>query len=172
MLTMIRASLELMDEVRECINSNYDLYKDIVEEKDLSEHMVSQEWAERNFKIREFYLARKDGKYVGATSYQNLNDKLAYVGYFYIKRQHQGKGLGSAMMNFVQMRTLKDDLDQLYLFAQPDAHWAGAFYHKLGFKIASSDKEQILDIENGVFEPFYEENCLLMHKTLENGKEA
>ena len=168
MFTMVRASLELMDEVRECINSNYDLYKNIVDERDLGEHQVTQKWAERNIKIREFYLARHNGKYVGTASYQNLQDKFAYVGYFYIKRKHQGKGLGTAMMNFIEMRTIKDDLDQVYLFAQPKAHWAGSFYNKLGFKIDASDKDEILAIENGIFEPFYEQDCLLMKKKLED----
>ena len=82
MISIIRASLSLMCEIRDIINSNYQMYKEILLiPEDHNEHFVDEQWIEQNFPIREFYLARENGKYVGMASYQNLGD-FAYIGYF------------------------------------------------------------------------------------------
>ncbi|MFX0101526.1 MAG: GNAT family N-acetyltransferase [Candidatus Hodarchaeota archaeon] len=164
---VVRASKSLMHEVRECINSNYDKYKDIVSEKDRSEHQVDEEWAERNFEIREFYLGRDSDKkkYVGMGSFQDLG-KFAYVGYFYVKPEFQRQNYGRSIMNFLEMRAMSKNINDLMLFANNKADWAIKFYEKLGFEIISKDKEEILSIEKGVFKPFYEEDAYLMKKVL------
>lgn len=165
MLAVIRASYELMDEVRAIINSNYDLYKDIVDPVDLSEHNVDKSWADRNFKIREFYLARIDGQYIGAGSYQNLRN-CAYIGYFYIKRPFQRRNFGRGLMQFLEMRTMTDKLTKLRLFCNPKSTWAVEFYKRLGFSVLSSNKQEILALDKGIFTPFYEQDALLMEKIL------
>lgn len=172
MLLIVRAAREHMNEVRACINSNFHLYKDIVDNPhDLNEHHVDAAWAERNFKIREFYLARLDGTYVGAGSYQNLGD-FAYVGYFYVKAGHQRQGIGRALMHFLETRTLMDELRDLRLFCHPDSSWARAFYERLGFGLLSGDKQEILAMDDGVMRPYYEQRALLFQKALEPPPEA
>jgi GNAT superfamily N-acetyltransferase len=165
MLTVIRASYALMDEVRAIINSNYDLYKDIVDPVDLSEHNVDKSWADRNFKIREYYLARYDGQFVGTGSYQNLKT-CAYIGYFYIKRSFQRKNFGRGLMQFLELRTMTDKITKLRLFCNPKSTWAVTFYKKVGFYVLSDDKQEILTLDHGVFKPFYEQDSLLMEKIL------
>lgn len=169
MFSVIRASMALMDEMRECINSNAPLYDQIVAPQDMSEHIVDQTWAERNFKIREFYLARDGGQYVGGASYQKLGD-FAYIGYFYIKNQLLRQGYGRKLMQFMELRTMKDEVTDLRLFANPKADWAVNFYTKYGFHILSSDKQEILAMNNKVMEPFYEENSYFMQKILPKPK--
>lgn len=167
MFTIVRASRELMDEVRAIINSNYDLYKDIVDPLDLPEHRVDNAWAERNFAIREFYLARDDdpNQYVGTASYQNLG-KFAYIGYFYIRRELHRRKYGQALMKFIEMRTVLNHLTDLRLFCNPKSVWARDFYVKMGFKVLASDKVEILAIDNGVMQTFYEQGALFMQKQL------
>jgi ribosomal protein S18 acetylase RimI-like enzyme len=165
MFNIIRAPLELMDEVRTCINSNYDLYEKIVDPVDLAEHQVDKIWAERNYKIREFYLAREDHKYVGTASYQKLGS-FAYIGYFYIKNGFQRQGFGRVLMNFMEMRTLMDNVTDLRLFANAKSQWALNFYERLGFNIAWRKKEDILALDNGIMKPFYEENSNFLQKIL------
>ena len=166
MFSVIRANLELMDEVRTIINSNFDLYEPIVEEKDLSQHDVTRKWAERNFKIREFYLGREAGKFVAMSSYQSLGDDLAYVGYFYVKKKHQRNGYGRAMMEFLKLRAKQDGVTKLTLFVQPKANWALRFYEKTGFSMLSKEKDEIISLHDGVYRPFYEENSYLLEKTI------
>jgi len=167
MFTIIRASRELMGEVRTIINSNHDLYKDIVDPVDLPEHWVDDAWAERNFAIREFYLARDDAPkhYVGTASYQNLG-KFAYIGYFYIKREFHWQKYGQTLMKFIEMRTVLDHVTDLRLFCNPKSMWARDFYIKIGFKVLSSEKNEILAMDNGVMKPFYEQGALFMQKQL------
>jgi len=167
MFTVIRASQSLMGEVRACINSNFDLYKDIVDPVDLPEHFVDEAWAERNWDIREFYLARdSDAKqFVGMGSYQNLGE-FAYVGYFYFKPEFQRRGYGRALMNFLEMRAKYDSLADLRLFCHPQSTWAVEFYTRLGFQVLTADKTEILAMHEGVMAPFYEQDALFLQKLL------
>jgi ribosomal protein S18 acetylase RimI-like enzyme len=165
MFAVIRASFELMNEVMDCINSNSELYHEIVDPKDWSEHSVDETWAKRNFVIREFYLARDEGQFVGEASYQNLGN-FAYIGYFYIKNQFLHQGYGSRLMQFMEMRARRDEIADMRLFCNPKAEWAVNFYTKLGFTVLSADKQEILAMDDGVMEPFYEEDAYFMQKML------
>ncbi|MHA1369889.1 MAG: GNAT family N-acetyltransferase [Promethearchaeota archaeon] len=155
-------------EVQTCINSNYEKYKNIVDPKDLPEHKVDDDWAKRNFKIREFYLLKDEDldEFVATASYQNLKN-FAYIGYFYVKNGFQGKGYGKTLMKFIEDRTKMDNIHDLRLFAQPKATWAMKFYEKLGFRIFANSKRKILGIDNGIMKPFYEEGAWMLRKILE-----
>lgn len=165
MFAVYRASWELRNEVQACINSNNKIYESIIDRIDQSEHQVDDQWAERNYKIREFYLGRADGNYVGMGSYQNLKTS-AYIGYLYIKPEFQRKGYGIGLMNFLQVRTITDNLPYLRLFANSKADWALQFYEKLGFKIKSKEKREILSMDGGIYQPFYEQNSYLLEKPM------
>ena len=170
MFVVFRASREMMGVVAEIIRSNAHLYRDIVEnEHDWSEHMVDDDWAERNFKIREFYLARdgsgRAAEYVATGSYQNLGD-FAYVGYFYVRHGLHGRGYGRALMRFLEARALADGLTDLRLFCNSRSDWAMRFYEKIGFKECTRDKGEIFNIGGGILRPFYEEGSILMKKSV------
>jgi ribosomal protein S18 acetylase RimI-like enzyme len=165
MFSVFRASWELMDEVRACINDNYQIYKDIVDPIDLSEHQVDEKWAELNYSIREFYVARDKGEYIGAASFQNL-ENFAYIGYFYIKPPFQGQNYGRALMNFLELHAKLEKIQKICLFANNRADWAIKFYKKLGFRIISEDKQEILSFNGGILSRFYEQNAFLMEKKL------
>ncbi|HME52087.1 MAG TPA: GNAT family N-acetyltransferase [Candidatus Lokiarchaeia archaeon] len=165
--TIIKASRDKMDEVRDCINSNFDLYKDISNPNDLSEHQVDDAWAERNYKIREFYLLQdKDtGEFTGEGSFQVLG-KFTYIGYFYIKAGFQGQGRGKFLMQFLEERTIKKGFHDLRLFVHERATWAKDFYKKMGFDVYKSKKTEIIALDKGILKPFYEEGSLLMRKII------
>ena len=162
---IVRATRELMDEVRACINSNSELYENISDPQDISEHNVSNEWAERNFQIREFYLLQEDisGDYLGEGSFQVLGT-FAYIGYFYIKADYQQQGLGRQLMAFLEQRTLDEGIHDLRLFVHKRATWARAFYAKLGFMPLFDSKRKILAIDDGIMKPYYEEESIMMQK--------
>jgi GNAT superfamily N-acetyltransferase len=165
--TIVKATRHMMKEVMACINSNYDLYKGISDPNDLSEHHVDHAWAERNFKIREFYLLQESGskKVTGEGSFQDLGN-FTYIGYFYIKAGFQGQGRGSFLMNYLEQRSLECGKHDLRLFVHEKADWAIKFYKKMGFNVFKSTKDSINAIDDGILKPFYEEGSLLMQKRL------
>ncbi len=166
MISIIRASLSLMGEIRDIINSNYKMYEKILLiQADHGEHFVNEQWTEQNFQIREFYLARENGEYVGMMSYQNLGD-FAYIGYFYIKFGHHRKGYGKNLMQFLEMRAKTDELKEIRLFVNKSADWAEKAYESMGFKPLSSNKQEILSMNQGIFKKYYEEGQTLLFKTL------
>ena len=169
MLSIIRASLSLMDEIRDIINSNYQMYEKILlNPDDHNEHFVDEQWAEQNFQIREFYLIRENGKYVGMTSYQNFGDMgdFAYIGYFYIKFGHHRKGYGKRVMQFLEMRAKSDQLKEIRLFVNKSADWAEKAYESMGFKPLTANKQEIISMNQGIFKDYYEEGQTLLFKTL------
>ena len=141
MISIFQASYEFRDEVKECINQNYDLYQNIVDPTDLSEHQVDDEWAERNFRIRKFYLMKDKSEYVGMGSYQNLGP-FAYVGYFYIRPKFHRKGYGQKLMQFLETQAKTEHLKFIQLFANSKAQWAINFYHKIGFTTFKTQKSR------------------------------
>nr|QEE14448.1 Acetyltransferase (GNAT) family protein [Candidatus Prometheoarchaeum syntrophicum] len=172
MLSMIRASFSLMDEIREIINSNYHMYEKILLiQEDHNEHFVNEQWAEQNFPIREFYLARDNGEYVGMASYQNLGN-FAYIGYFYIKFGFHRKGYGRRIMQFLEMKAKSEQLNEIRLFVNDSADWAENAYKSMGFQEKSSNKTEILLMNQGILSKYYEEGQTLLVKTLSPLKPA
>ena len=170
MISIIRASLSLMGEIRDIINSNYQLYEKILLiPEDHNEHFVDKQWTEQNFSIREFYLIRENGEYVGMASYQNFvgMGDFAYIGYFYIKFGHHRKGYGKRVMQFLEMRAKTDQLKEIRLFVNKYADWAEKAYESMGFKPLSSSKQEILTMNQEVFKNYYEEGQTLLFKTLQ-----
>ncbi len=165
MFTVVRANMDFMGEVRACINSNYEMYAPIVDPQDLGEHRVDETWAEKNYRIREFFVARAGGQTVGTASFQKLGT-FAYIGYFYIKSPFHGKGYGRALMNFMEMYAKTREITDLRLFTNAKATWALEFYQKMGFSIITTEKEEILSLEGGILQPFYEQNSYLLSKQI------
>ena len=57
MLSMIRASYSLMDEIRDIINSNYHLYENILLiQEDHNEHSVNEQWVEQADNTRKISI--------------------------------------------------------------------------------------------------------------------
>ena len=166
MLSMIRASFSLMDEIRDIINGNYHLYEKILLiQEDHNEHFVNEQWAEQNFPIREFYLARDNGEYVGIASYQNLGD-FAYIGYLYIKFGFHRKGYGRRILQFLEMKAKSEQLNEIRLFINASADWAENAYKSMGFQEYTSNKHDILSMNQGILSNYYEEGQTLLVKTL------
>ena len=166
MISIIRASYSLMDEIRDIINSNYHLYEKILLiPEDHNEHFVNEQWAEQNFLIRDFYLAREGKEYVGMASYQNLGD-FAYIGYLYVKFGSHRKGYGKRIMQFLEMRAKSEQLKDLRLFVNNSADWAEKAYKSMGFQILSSNKQEIISMNQGILTKYYEEGQTLLFKIL------
>lgn len=145
-----------MTTVADFVKSSADWYRPIVSEADMAEHDVDLQWAETNFRNRDFYIGRVGGEEVGTISLQYFGD-YAYLGYIYLDTKHIGKGFGQQLMQFAEQRARNSGMNGMALIAHPEAIWAKRAYLKYGFRIIESEKEQVISWENGALEPYYEE---------------
>ena len=155
-----RAVFPEMKQIAEFVRSSADWYREILDPADMDEHDVSDDWAVRNYKKRDFYLGLEGETAVGTISLQYFGD-TAYLGYIYLDVEHVGKGFGRKLMQFAEEKCRAKGLKQMALIAHPDATWACRAYEKFGFCIAESSKEGVLAWKNGILEEYYEEGFQL-----------
>lgn len=155
-LDVVPARYEDMSLVANFVRSSAEWYREIVDEKDMAEHFVDEQWAEINFRRRDFYLGKLGDEPVGTISLQYFGD-FAYVGYAYLDIQHVGKGYGRDLLRFAESLSLDRGMHGLSLICHPKAVWAQRAYTKFGFKRIASAKQDILSWQDGALEPHYEE---------------
>lgn len=152
------ARREDMEMISDFVRSSAEWYRPIVDEKDMAEHAVDDEWADENFQKRDFYLGiTEDGEAVGTISLQYFGE-YAYLGYIYLDVKHVGKGFGQTLMNFAEKTAREAGMEGMSLIAHPEATWARKAYLKYGFEIVESDKEAVTGWNDGVLKTYYEED--------------
>lgn len=154
--TIRPAVREDMTKVAEFVRSSAEWYRPIVDEADMAEHEVGSEWAEVNFKRRDFYIGAVGDEQIGTISLQYFGD-FAYLGYIYLDVEHVGNGYGQQLMEFAEETAREAGMKGLALIAHPQATWAKRAYLKYGFDIVETEKDRVTSWENGVLEPYYEE---------------
>ena|SRR5665811_331851 len=142
--------------VAKLIRSSADWYEEFVDEKDLDQHYVGQEWIEHNYEKRSFYLGYIGDDPVGTISLQDFGDYL-YIGYLYLDAKQVGKKLGHRLMSFAFDLARMIGKQGLVLIAHPEAIWATRAYLKFGFQLESNNKDDILGWNDGVLEEYHEE---------------
>lgn len=156
-LTIEPARREQMSMIANFVRSSAEWYRPIVDDKDMGEHDVGEKWAEKNFRLRDFYIGTTaDGEAVGTISLQYFGE-YAYLGYIYLDVAHVGKGYGQDLMRFAQDVARRRGVRGLSLIAHPEATWAKRAYLKFGFEIVARDKQRVLAWQGGALRPYYEE---------------
>jgi len=145
-----------MELVAEFIRSTADWYEPFLDEKDLSEHYVDEEWKKVNFERRDFYIGRAEGIPVGSVSLQYFGD-YAYVGYVYLDSDYVGHGFGRQLLSFAADKAKAQGMKGVALIAHPEAQWATKAYTKFGFQRVASNKEDVLKWNDGILKDYYEE---------------
>lgn len=158
-LLKIRAAMrDDMGTIADFVRSSAEWYRPIVDEKDMAEHEVDAAWADENFKKRDFYVGfTEEGEAVGTISLQYFGD-YAYLGYIYLDVKHVGKGFGQTLMSFAEKTARAAGMCGMALIAHPEAKWASKAYLKYGFEIVETDKDAVLDWNDGVLRHYYEED--------------
>lgn len=151
-----RAERSDMGRIAAFVRSSADWYREICDPDDMDEHDVGEEWAERNFALREFYVGSADGEPVGTISLQWFGQWM-YLGYIYLDVAHVGKGYGARLMEFAKQEAERRGAEGLCLIAHPDATWARKAYLKFGFDITRQSKPEVLAWNHGALEDYYEE---------------
>lgn len=150
------ARRDQMGMIADFVRSSADWYRDIVDEKDMEEHEVGDDWMDKNFQRRYFYIGYAGEEPVGTISMQYF-DRFAYLGYIYLDVAHVGKGYGRKLMDFAEMIARARRMDGMALIAHPEAVWAQKAYLKYGFSIEARDKEEVISWQDGALETYYEE---------------
>jgi GNAT superfamily N-acetyltransferase len=142
--------------VADFVRSSADWYRPFVDESDMSEHDVGEEWAKKNFARRDFYIGRVDGDAIGTISVQYF-ERYAYLGYIYLDVAHVGKGYGQQLMDHAHAVARRAGVRGMSLIAHPEATWAKKAYLKYGFEIAEKERQRVLAWEDGALREYYEE---------------
>lgn len=155
-----------MDTVAGFIRSSADWYRPILDASDMDQHDVDDEWAETNFKKREFYLGMVGDEAVGTISIQHLADYM-YLGYIYLNVEHVGHGYGRRLIEFAHQSAIARHVDGMALIAHPEARWATRAYEKYGFELAATERHDVLGWQDGALKPYYEEGFQLYTYSLD-----
>lgn len=155
-----RAERSDMDMIQEFVRSSAEWYRPFLEEKDMAEHDVDEQWAEKNFTRREFFLGYAGETAVGTVSIQEFGD-YAYLGYIYLDVDYVGRGYGQKLIRFAERQARLRGLKGMCLIAHPKAKWADRAYRKYGFEQVATDRGEILEWNDGALETYYEEGFAL-----------
>lgn len=145
-----------MEQIADFVRSSAEWYREIVSEDDMGEHDVDHKWAVTNFARRLFYIGSADGEDIGTISLQYFGE-YAYLGYIYLDVKHVGKGYGQELMDFAAEKARAEGMKGLALIAHPEATWAKKAYLKYGFDIVETEKDSVLEWQDGALKPYYEE---------------
>lgn len=139
------------------VRSSAKWYEEFVEPKDMAEHQVDEQWAKKNIKKRDFYIAHdQQDNVIGTISLQYFND-VVYLGYVYLKTDYVGKGYGQDFLRFAKFKSSALRKKSMILIAHPEAKWATKAYEKFGFEKVMTEREKILKFKDGLLKTYYEE---------------
>lgn len=155
-----RAYFPEMKLIANFVRSSAHWYREILDPADMDEHDVDDQWATRNYKLRDFYLGLDGDTPVGTISLQYFKD-VAYLGYIYLDVNQVGKGYGRKLMKFAESVARQKGMKAMALIAHPEATWACKAYLKYGFEVTEATKEGVLSWNGGVLAPYYEEGFQL-----------
>ena len=150
------ARLDDMTQIAEFIRSSAEWYKKFIDPKDKAEHDVDEEWMQRNYFLRRFYIGYNNNKAIGTISMQQMGE-YAYLGYIYLDAKQVGKGYGHELIQFAEDKARSEGYSGLCLIAHPEATWATKAYLKYGFEITATKRHHVLTWNKACMKQYYEE---------------
>jgi len=129
-----RASEEHAKKILFVINeSNRKAYRDIIPEE-LREPVLSIEELLEDFSKMRFYVYRHEGEIVGVVALDVLDKDTGRIRWVYVLPEFQRKGIGTALVSYVEHEAERYGLKKLWLITAEKAYWAINFYNKLGYR--------------------------------------
>jgi len=131
------ASLRDLQEILELINrSNREAFQGIIPREHFREPILTLDGLLRDFSRMPFYVYRREGRVAGVAALRQEDTASGTIRWVYILPEQQRKGIGTALVTFVEEEARKVGLHRLRLRTVEKAHWAVSFYHKLGYRLA------------------------------------
>ena len=130
-----RASEEHAKKILYVINeSNRKAYRDIIPEEHFREPVLSIEELLQDFSRMSFYVYRHEGEIVGVAALDVLDKDTGRIRWVYVLPEFQRKGIGTALVTYVEHEAERFGLKKLWLITAEKAYWAINFYNKLGYR--------------------------------------
>lgn len=112
---------------------------------------VPAEIMKRKVDWREVIIAERRGGLVGALHLEYLWSLVPYVALIYVLPEHQGRGVGRALLRFAETFLREQGHDTLYSSSQADEREPQAWHRRAGFEECGI----IAGINKGVGEVFF-----------------
>lgn len=123
-------------EILSVINfSNRLAFKKIIPEEYFTEPVLTQEKLIEEFIEISFYVYKSQGRIVGVIGLRSETSEEGIIRWVYIHPDYQRKGIGTALLIFLEQKAKNIGIKRLRLRTEEKAIWALKFYHKMGYSI-------------------------------------
>jgi len=130
-----QAGLKDARAILEVINcSNREAYRDVIPAEHFREPVLSMEELLEDLRRMPFYVYRSEGQVVGITALHRESAESGVIRWMYVLPGYQRRGIGTALLTFLEGRARELGLRRLQLLAIEGAHWATRFYKKHGYR--------------------------------------
>ena len=90
----------------------------------------------RDFERMSFYVYKSEGRIVGVAALEVEGEERGRIHWVYILPEYQRKGIGTALVRYVEQKAKEIGLKRLRLLTVGQADWTVSFYKKLGYALA------------------------------------
>jgi len=132
-----KAYLSDAQEILLVINiSNREAYKKVIPKEYFREPVLSLTELLRDFERMSFYVYKSEGRIVGVAALEVEGEERGRIHWVYILPEYQRRGIGTALVRYVEQKAKEIGLKRLRLLTVGQADWAVSFYKKLGYALA------------------------------------
>jgi len=132
-----KACLSDAEEILLVINiSNREAYKKVIPKEHFREPVLSFAELLRDFERMSFYVYKSEGRIVGVAALEVEGKERGRIHWVYILPEYQRRGIGTALVSYVEQEAREIGLKRLRLLTVEQADWAVSFYKKLGYTLA------------------------------------
>jgi len=115
--------------------SNCRAYRSIIPPEYFRCPVVTREDVLRDMRVMRFFVYVVDGEVVGvAALHPKPGEGLGVIRWVYVDPKHQRRGVGTALVRYVESVARGLGLRKLRLVTHERAYWAIRFYEKLGYR--------------------------------------
>lgn len=132
-----KAYLSDAQEILLVINiSNREAYKKVIPKEYFREPVLSLTELLRDFERMSFYVYKSEGRIVGVAALEVEGEERGRIHWVYILPEYQRRGIGTALVRYVEQKAKEIGLKRLRLLTVGQADWAVSFYKKSGYALA------------------------------------
>jgi len=137
-----KTHLDNAEEILSLINTtNREAYKNIIPKEYFKVPVLSLEELFRDFERMTFYVYKSADRIVGVAALQIESEETGKLHWVYVLPEHQRKGIGTALVTYLERKAREMDLRRMRLRTIEKADQAVNFYKKLGYH--STDKIEL-----------------------------
>jgi N-acetylglutamate synthase-like GNAT family acetyltransferase len=131
-----RASTKDVNAVLFVINkSNSEAYRKIIPPKYFKEPVLKPKELLKEFGKMTFYVCKIENATIGIAALRLENERTGQLRWVYVLPEHQRKGAGLYLLEYIENEAVKGRLKKLRVLANDSADWAKNFYSKRGYKM-------------------------------------